>query len=293
MPKIRFEIFTEKARAAIETAQDVLARLKQSQLDTEHLLYGITFVDGSIMDSVLGATGIDAPSARDKIRKLVERSQVLDDSSGGGSQQIYLTPDAAAVLNLAEEEMDALGDKFVGTEHILLAIIVRRESRAARVLAALGLDREKVLLALKDLRGTHTLDSESGEEKYQALSKYSVDLTERARQGRIDPIIGRDAEIDRAVQILARRSKNNPVLIGEPGVGKTAIAEGLALRIAEGGVPDVMRDKRVLVVMVDSKGTLLDNGKRQRELRVCSPARARILDPSAGDENDSGRDKGQ
>lgn len=248
MPKIRFEIFTEKARAAMESAQDVLARLKQSQLDTEHLLYGITFVDGSIMDSVFGAAGIDAPSAREKIRNLVQRSQVLDDASGGGAQQIYLTPDAAAVLKQAEDEMDALGDKFVGTEHILLAIIARRESPAARTLSSLGLDREKVLLALKDLRGTHTLDSESGEDKYKALDKYAIDLTERARQGRIDPIIGRDVEIDRAVQILARRGKNNPVLIGEPGVGKTAIAEGLALRISQGLVPDVMRDKRVLAL---------------------------------------------
>jgi len=232
----------------METAQDVLGWLKQSQLDTEHLLYGITFVDGSIMDAVFGSAGIDSKKAREKIRELVVRSQVLDDTGGGGTAQIYLTRDAAAALSNAEDEMDALGDKFIGTEHILLAILKRLESRAYALLRNLGLDREKVLQALKELRGSFALDSESGEDKYRSLDRFTTDLTERARQGRIDPIIGRDVEIDRAVQILARRNKNNPVLIGEPGVGKTAIAEGLALRISEGGVPDVIRDKRILAL---------------------------------------------
>jgi len=248
LEKIKFELFTEKARSAMETAQDVLGWLKQSQLDTEHLLYGITFVDGSIMDAVFGSAGIDSKKAREKIRELVVRSQVLDDTGGGGTAQIYLTRDAAAALSNAEDEMDALGDKFIGTEHILLAILKRLESRAYALLRNLGLDREKVLQALKELRGSFALDSESGEDKYRSLDRFTTDLTERARQGRIDPIIGRDVEIDRAVQILARRNKNNPVLIGEPGVGKTAIAEGLALRISEGGVPDVIRDKRVLAL---------------------------------------------
>ncbi|MCD6118981.1 AAA family ATPase [bacterium] len=245
---MKFELFTEKARSAMETAQDVLGWLKQSQLDTEHLLYGITFVDGSIMDAVFGSAGIDSKKAREKIRELVVRSQVLDDTGGGGTAQIYLTRDAAAALSNAEDEMDALGDKFIGTEHILLAILKRLESRAYALLRNLGLDREKVLQALKELRGSFALDSESGEDKYRSLDRFTTDLTERARQGRIDPIIGRDVEIDRAVQILARRNKNNPVLIGEPGVGKTAIAEGLALRISEGGVPDVIRDKRILAL---------------------------------------------
>jgi len=248
LEKIKFELFTEKARSAMETAQDVLGWLKQSQLDTEHLLYGITFVDGSIMDAVFGSAGIDSKKAREKIRELVVRSQVLDDTGGGGTAQIYLTRDAAAALSNAEDEMDALGDKFIGTEHILLAILKRLESRAYALLRNLGLDREKVLQALKELRGSFALDSESGEDKYRSLDRFTTDLTERARQGRIDPIIGRDVEIDRAVQILARRNKNNPVLIGEPGVGKTAIAEGLALRISEGGVPDVIRDKRILAL---------------------------------------------
>ncbi|MEP0814655.1 MAG: AAA family ATPase [bacterium] len=255
---MKWELFTEKAREALETAQEVLARLHQSQLDTEHILYGLTYVEGSIMDGIFAAAAklasgkeaeaLEPARAKEKIRALVVQSQVLDNVTSGDTTQIYITPDAAAVLSGAEDEMDALGDKFVGTEHILLSLIERRHTRAAALLRSLGLDREKVLAALKELRGAHTLDSESGEAQYKALEKYTTDLTERARQGRIDPIIGRDVEIDRAVQILARRTKNNPVLIGEPGVGKTAIAEGLALRISEGKVPEVLRDKRVLAL---------------------------------------------
>jgi ATP-dependent Clp protease ATP-binding subunit ClpA len=221
---IKFDRFTQKAREALETAQGVLAQLKQTQLDTEHLLYGITFVEGSLLDGVFQHAGLPPAEARQRIRDYVQRGQVLDESfGGGGTGQIYLTPDAHAVLEAAEDEMDELGDKFVGTEHILLALLDTHRGRTWQFLEKLGLTRDKVLLALKDLRGTRSLESETGEEQYQALQKYAIDLTERARQGRVDAITGRDEEVERAVQILSRRSKNNPVLIGEPGVGKTAI----------------------------------------------------------------------
>jgi len=250
---IKLERFTQKAREALETAQDALTRLHQTQLDTEHLLYGLAFVEGSLLPRVFEHAGIDAPRALAAIREAVERGQQLDDAAGhGDTVQAYLTPDSAAVLTQAEDEMGQMGDKFVGTEHVLLALLSLRRGRGYAVLSRLGLDRDKVYAALKDLRGAQSLDSESGEEKYQALERFSVDLTERARQGRIDPIIGREMEIERAVQILSRRSKNNPVLIGEPGVGKTAIAEGLALKIAEGKVPEVMRGKRVLALDMGS-----------------------------------------
>ena len=245
---MKFDKLTQKARESLEKAQQAAVQLHQSQLDSEHLLYGITYVDGSIMPGVFAAAGIDEADAKAQIRRLVERGQVLDDNAAGNTAQIYLTPDAADILKQAEDEMQQMGDRYAGTEHILLAMITLRRGPAAALLAKLGLTREVVYMALKELRGNRRLDSESGEEQYQTLEKYTIDLTERARQGRIDPIIGRDVEIRRAVEILSRRSKNNPVLIGEPGVGKTAIAEGLALLVAEGNVPEVMRDKKVLTL---------------------------------------------
>ena len=244
---IKFDKLTQKARESLEKAQQALTQLKQTQLDSEHLLYGITFVDGSLVEGVFTQAGIDAASAKQQVRGLVQRGQQLDDAAdGGGTGQMYLTQEAHDVLTHAFDEMEQMGDKFVGTEHILLALLAAKQTRTGSLLVRLGLTREKVYAALKELRGTRSLDSESGEEQYQALERFTVDLTERARQGRIDPIIGRAEEIERTVQILSRRSKNNPVLIGEPGVGKTAIIEGLALKIAEAAVPEVIRDKRVL-----------------------------------------------
>ena len=248
---IKLERFTQKARESLEKGQEALRQLKQSQLDTEHLLYGIAFVDGSLLDGILQQAGLNVGEAKQRIRQLAAGNQVMDDTAGGGTAGIYLTPDANQVLEQAEDEMESLNDKFVGTEHILLALLGYPQGRAHVLLTqpapkGLGLTRDKVLLALKELRGTQTLDSETGEEQYRALDKYTIDLTERARQGRIDPVIGRAAEVQRTVEILSRRSKNNPVLVGEPGVGKTAIVEGLALAISEGRVPDVIRDKKVL-----------------------------------------------
>ncbi|HES58057.1 MAG TPA: hypothetical protein ENO21_01350, partial [Firmicutes bacterium] len=171
---IKFDRFTQKARESLEKAQAAMTQLKQTQLDTEHLLYGITFVEGSLVDGVLEHAGLDVQDGRGQIRKLVERGQVLDDSAGGGGTgQIYLTPDAHATLEQAEDEMEQMGDKFVGTEHILLALISIRRGRASALLAKIGLSRDAVYAALKELRGTRSLDSESGEEQYQALERFT------------------------------------------------------------------------------------------------------------------------
>ncbi|OPX23660.1 MAG: hypothetical protein B1H03_00965 [Planctomycetales bacterium 4484_113] len=241
---IPFEKFTDKAKQALQKAQEILLDTKQVQLDTEHVLYGIAFVEESILPELLRQAGVDAEKALDKIRGAVtHRPQV---EVAGGVGQIYVTPPAARLFDLAFEEAKQMGDEFVGTEHLLLGMFELREGAAYRVLSSLGLTKEKVLAGLKEIRGYRRVDSAQAEETYQALKRFTVDLTEKARQGKIDPIIGREPEMQRVIEILSRRTKNNPVLIGDPGVGKTAIVEGLALKIAQKRVPEPLLDKHVL-----------------------------------------------
>lgn len=241
---IPFEKFTDKAKMALQKAQEVLLDTKQVQMDTEHILYGICFVEGSIMPDILSGAGVDPAKFNDKVRRTVmSRPQV---ESSGSILQIYVTPQVARLFDLAYQEARDMGDEFIGTEHLLLAMLELREGAAYRVLASFGLDKEKILLALKEVRGYRRVDSASAEDTYKMLKRFTVDLTEKARAGKLDPVIGREAEINRIMEILCRRTKNNPVLIGDPGVGKTAIVEGLAQRIVERKVPEPLLDKSVL-----------------------------------------------
>ncbi len=241
---IPFEKFTEKTKQAMQKAQEILLETKQVQLDTEHILYGIAFVDGSILPDIFEGAGIDVDKIMDKIRREVMLKPQIEGTGPIG--QIYVTPLVAKLFNLAFEEAKEMGDEFIGTEHLLLGILELREGSAFRVLNSFGLDKEKVLQALKDLRGYRRIDSAYAEETYQMLKRFTINLTEKAQKGELDPVIGREREIQRVMEILSRRTKNNPVLIGDPGVGKTAIVEGLAQRIAERKVPLPLMDKNVL-----------------------------------------------
>src|SRR5512140_2674903 len=236
--------FTERVRKVMYLAREEAARLQHDYIGTEHLLLGVVREGEGIAATVLNNLGLDL----DQIRQAVEN---MVSSSGGTLTigEIPFTPKAKRVLELSIDEARQLGHNYVGTEHLLLGLIREGEGVAARVLLELGVDRKKVREeTLRLLGGTPTSNRPADEEKADtpALNQFGRDLTQLAREGKLDPIIGRENEIERVIQVLSRRKKNNPILIGEPGVGKTAISEGLAQKIIEGKIPETLRDKRIV-----------------------------------------------
>ncbi len=241
-----FEKFTNQAKETLAQSQQILRRYRHNQLDIEHILLAMLEHEGGVPARVLGRLGVDMDAMRRNLeRELGQRPQV----SGGGADtgQIYVTPQANRLFDAAWQRAQAFGDSFVASEHLLLAML-DVTSDAQRLLAASGVTEEALLGALRDVRGSQTVDDASAEAGYEALERYSRDLTELAREGRLDPVIGREREIRRVIQVLSRRTKNNPVLIGEAGVGKTAIVEGLAQKIASGEATQVLGNKRVLAL---------------------------------------------
>ena len=236
---MQLDKYTEKAQAAIVAAQRVAGELASPVLDAEHLLNALVEPDDGVPAETLRRIGVDLPALRDELAGILGRRARIQ----GGS--LTLDPRAKRVMELAEQEARRLGDEYVSTEHLLLAIVeVGGEGR--QLLERHGANREAILAALQSVRGGQRVTSPTPEGTYAALEKYGRDLTAEARAGKLDPVIGRDEEIRRVIQVLSRRTKNNPVLIGEPGVGKTAIAEGLAQRIVRGDVPETLKDKRVV-----------------------------------------------
>ncbi|HPL29680.1 MAG TPA: Clp protease N-terminal domain-containing protein, partial [Anaerolineae bacterium] len=222
--------YTEKAQQALQTAQELASGLSHSQIDAEHVLLALLRQTDGVVPQVLSKMGV-APQAVDRaLADALERRP----KAYGATMQVGLSREAAELLNRAEAEASAMRDEYVSTEHILLAATAERAGDVGRTLRELGVSHDTTLRALADIRGSQRVVDQNPEAKYQALERYGRDLTQLARAGKLDPVIGRDEEIRRVIQVLSRRTKNNPVLVGEAGVGKTAIAEGLAQRIVRG-----------------------------------------------------------
>src|SRR5512136_2812918 len=241
---MRFDRFTERAQEAAQRAAEIIARYGHNQIDTEHILLALIEQPGGVIPQILEMLNVNAQTLTDRLDQTLRASPKAN-IFGGGAGQIFITPRVKRIIDLANEEANRLKDEYISTEHIFLAILSERNTSAARVLESAGLTRERVLDAIMQLRGGQRVTDPQAETRYRTLEKYSRDLTQLAREGKLDPVIGRDVEILRVMQILSRRTKNNPVLIGEAGVGKTAIVEGLAQKIAANDVPEILMGKRV------------------------------------------------
>ena len=257
---MNLEKFTDRAKGFLQSAQTVAIRMSHQRIGPEHLLKALLEDEQGMASGLIRAAGGDAAAA---LRETDAALAKVPAVTGGGAQQPPgLDNDAVRVLDQAEQVAQKAGDSFVTVERMLLALVLSTSTSAGKALAAAGVRAEGLNAAINALRGGRTADTSGAEDRYDALKKFARDLTEVARAGKLDPVIGRDEEIRRTVQILARRTKNNPVLIGEPGVGKTAIAEGLALRIANGDVPDSLKDRKLMAL---DMGSLIAGAKYRGE----------------------------
>jgi len=245
---VKQERFTEQAQEALALSQEIVRQYHHSQWDVEHILLALLRQERGLVGEILRELGVDTEAMRRQVEEALEKSPRVTYEA----EQIYATPRVAQLITKAGEEADRLKDEFIGTEHLLVAMAAEEKGEAAGTLYRLGIDQEKVYRALQKLRGGHRVTDARAESKYRSLEKYGRDLTELAREGKLDPVIGRDEEIRRIMQILTRRTKNNPVIVGDAGVGKTALAEGLAQKIAADDVPDSLKGRRVVALDMGS-----------------------------------------
>jgi ATP-dependent Clp protease ATP-binding subunit ClpC len=243
---MRFDKFTERAQDAAMRAYEILQRYQHSQADTEHLFLALLEQPNGLIPEILEALDIDPEMIMDRIDKVLAASPKVGGMVNMATGQVYITPRLKRVLDNAQEEAKNMQDEYISTEHIFLAICSERSTPSARILQELGVNKSRVADTIEQIRGGQKVTSPQAETRYRTLEKYSRDLTEMATEGKLDPVIGRDNEILRLIQVLSRRTKNNPVLIGEAGVGKTAIVEGLAQKITDDDVPEILMGKRVI-----------------------------------------------
>ncbi|CDO38822.1 MULTISPECIES: ATP-dependent chaperone ClpB [Novosphingobium] len=275
---MNLEKFTDRAKGFLQAAQTVAIRLNHQRISSEHILKALLDDPEGMAAGLIKRAGGNPQFATDELDKALAK---VPSVSGSGAQGAPgLDNDAVRVLDAAEQAATKSGDSFVTVERLLLALVLATTTPAGQALKAANVTAQALEAAITELRGGRTADSAGAENAYDAMKKYARDLTEAAREGKLDPVIGRDEEIRRTVQILARRTKNNPVLIGDPGVGKTAIAEGLALRIANGDVPDSLKDRRLMAL---DMGALIAGAKYRGEFEERLKA---VLDEVKGAEGD-------
>jgi ATP-dependent Clp protease ATP-binding subunit ClpB len=254
---MRLDKFTLKAREALEFAQEIAQDHENQALEDIHLLKALLEQEDSISTSIFKKLGITLNALVNQIDNAIKQLPKVS----GSAANVFLSNNLNKVLDSAWKEAKNMGDEYISSEHLLISILKDGE-KGKKILKQNGVKLESLMKALMEIRGTHKVTDQNAESKYQALKRFSVDLVEQASQGKLDPVIGRDEEIRRTIQVLSRRKKNNPVLIGEPGVGKTAIVEGIAQRIVEGDVPDTLKDKRLVAL---DMGALIAGAKFRGE----------------------------
>jgi ATP-dependent Clp protease ATP-binding subunit ClpB len=270
--------FTQKLQEAVQAAQSKAVRYGHQQIDVEHLLAALFEQEGGLASSIAAKAGISPPSVVRQLEAELDRRPKVS-SPTGAADQLYISSRLNRLLTQAEDEAKKLKDEYISVEHVLLAS-TDDSGAAGQILKSVGLTRERLMQALRDVRGGQRVTSQNPEATYEALARYGRDLTQLASQGKLDPVIGRDEEIRRVIQVLSRRTKNNPVLIGEPGVGKTAIVEGLSLRIVRGDVPEGLKNRRVVAL---DMGALIAGAKYRGEFEERLKAVLKEVQDSAGE----------
>ncbi|MCS5668140.1 MAG: AAA family ATPase [Dehalococcoidia bacterium] len=255
---LRPDQFTEQAQEVLHNSQDLVRKYSHSQWDVEHILLALLQLENGTPSEILVQIGVQIDAIKSRLDKALGAAPKVADNA----TQIYATPRATRLLEDAKNEADRLKDDFIGAEHLFIAAVMESQGDTAQILNEHDIDQEKVYQALVEIRGSHRVDDPRAESHYRSLDKYSIDLTHLARQGKLDPVVGRDEEIRQVMQTLTRRKKNNPVIIGEAGVGKTAIVEGLAARIVAGDVSDSLKGRRVLAL---DMGALVSGSKFRGE----------------------------
>ena len=243
---MRLDRFTERAQAAAQRAVQIMARYGHTQVDTEHIFLALLEQPQGVISDLMERLGANVQQIEKRLDETLQESAKANVYGGGGMGQVFITPRVKRVLDRANGEANRLKDDYISTEHIFLAIASERDTLPARILREEGISKDRIYEAIEELRGGKRVTDRRAETRYRVLEKYSRNLTQMAHEGKLDPVIARDDEILRVIQILCRRTKNNPVLIGEPGVGKTAIVEGLAQNVAEGDVPEILMGREVL-----------------------------------------------